>query len=231
MSLCINVEHLTKSYGDHVVIRDLTLAVEEGDVVVCQGPSGIGKSTFLRCLTYLEPFQQGVVRVGDLELRAGIDPRREKETIKLIRERLGFVFQFFNLFPHLTVLENLTIGPIEVLKEDPAEVRERAMGLLRRVGLEAKASMHPHALSGGQQQRVGIARALCMRPKAVLFDEPTSSLDPEMKGEIVNVMADLAGDGLTMIVVTHEPAVLQGIARRIVKFGPQCTILEDRRIG
>ncbi len=230
MSLCINVERLSKSYGRHEVIRDLSLAIEEGDVVVCQGPSGIGKSTFLRCLTHLEPFEQGSIRVGDLTLRAGMDPRREKETIKLVRERLGFVFQFFNLFPHLTVLENLAIGPLKVLGEPAEVVRERALGLLDRVGLAEKADAHPHALSGGQQQRVGIARALCMKPRAILFDEPTSSLDPEMKGEIVNVMADLAGDGLTMVVVTHEPAVLDRIAKRIVKFGPQCTILEDRRV-
>ena len=229
MSLRIEVENLTKSYGASVVVRDLSIAVDEGEVVVFQGPSGIGKSTFLRCLTYLEPFQKGVVRAGGTVLRANMDERRERKKIQVVREKLGFVFQFFNLFPHLTVLENLMIGPIQVLKTPPEEARREAMRLLERVGLGAKAQSHPGALSGGQKQRVGIARALAMKPKAILFDEPTSSLDPEMKQEIVRVMEDLTRDRLTMLVVTHEPAFIERIATRIVKFGPQCQVLSDER--
>ncbi len=223
----IEVKNLSKFYGNHEVVKDLNLTVDEGDVIVFKGPSGVGKSTFLRCLTYLEPFQQGTVSVGDVELYADMDVRKEKLKIKSVRERLGFVFQFFNLFPHLTVLENLTIGPIQVLKEHPEQARENALKLLKHVGLEQKAAAHPQSLSGGQQQRVGIARALAMHPKAVLFDEPTSSLDPEMKEEIVKVMSDLAKDGLTMLIVTHEPVFIEKIATRIIKFGHQCRILDD----
>lgn len=227
MSLCIDVAGLTKVFGDHTVIQDLSLKVEEGEIVVFKGPSGVGKSTFLRCLTYLEPFQQGVIRVGPWSLHAGMDLRREAKTITMIREQLGFVFQFFNLFPHLTVLQNLTLGPVKVLGLPVEQAEEEGMSLLKRVGLAEKALLHPHALSGGQKQRVGIARALAMKPKAVLFDEPTSSLDPEMKGEIVEVMEDFADDGLTMLVVTHEPQVMEKIATRVVRFGPRCAVLSD----
>lgn len=223
----IEIKNLSKYYGNHLVVKDLNLTVNEGEIVVFKGPSGIGKSTFIRCLTYLEPFQKGNVQIGDLRLSANMDIRKEKLKIKSVRERLGFVFQFFNLFPHLTVLENLTIGPIKVLNEPPQEAHEKATQLLKRVGLEHKTSVYPASLSGGQQQRVGIARALAMRPKAILFDEPTSSLDPEMKEEIVKVMADLAKDGLTMLIVTHEPVFIERIATRIVTFGPQCFIVDD----
>ncbi len=229
MSLCIKVDGLTKYYKDHLVIDGLTLSVDEGEVVVFQGPSGVGKSTFLRCLTYLEPFQKGSVRAGDLELRAGMDLKIDYPTIQLVRERLGFVFQFFNLFPHLTVLQNLTIGPTKVLKLPEEKATAEAMALLKRVGLEQKAGAFPAALSGGQQQRVGIARALAMHPRAVLFDEPTSSLDPAMKHEIIEVMEGFARDGLTMLIVTHEPAFIQRIATRTVEFGPHCKILSDDR--
>ena len=229
MSLCIRVDHLSKFYGDHLIVKDLSLTINEGEVIVFKGPSGIGKSTFLRCLTYLEPFQAGAVRVGDLEIRANLNIQKEKEKIKLLRKQLGFVFQFFNLFPHMTVLQNLTIGPIKVLGEDSSEVRERALRLLTRVGLAPKANAYPSSLSGGQQQRVGIARALAMNPKAILFDEPTSSLDPEMKREIVEVIDDFACDGLTMLIVTHESAVIERIATRIIKFGAQCLIESDER--
>jgi len=227
MPTCIKVENLSKYYGDHQVVKDLNLTVNEGDVIVFKGPSGVGKSTFLRCLTYLEPFQRGAVNIGDIQLSANMDIRKEKLKIKLVRERLGFVFQFFNLFPHLTVLENLTIGPVQVLKEPPEKARVNALRLLQHVGLDQKANAYPSSLSGGQQQRVGIARALAMHSKAILFDEPTSSLDPEMKEEIVKVMADLAKDGLTMLIVTHEPVFIEKIATRIIRFGPQCSILDD----
>jgi ABC-type polar amino acid transport system ATPase subunit len=227
MSLCIEVEGLSKSYKDHRVIEGLSLKVEEGETVIFKGPSGVGKSTFLRCLTYLEPFQEGLVRVGSWTLHANMDQRREQKTITMIREQLGFVFQFFELFPHLTVLRNLTLGPVKVLNLPEAQAESEAMALLKRVGLAEKARLYPHMLSGGQKQRVGIARALAMRPKAILFDEPTSSLDPEMKGEIVEVMEDFADDGLTMLVVTHEPQVMEKIASRVVRFGPGCAVVSD----
>ncbi len=230
MSLCIEVHQLTKFYKDHCVIKALNLHVDQGEVVVFRGPSGVGKSTFLRCLTYLEPFQEGSVQVGELTVRAGMDIRKERATIRSVRQQLGFVFQFFNLFPHLTVLENLTLGPVRVLNRSKEEVKEEAMQLLKRVGLEHKASAFPQALSGGQRQRVGIARALAMRPRAILFDEPTSSLDPEMKEDIVQVMEGCARDGLTMLIVTHEAAFIDRIATRIVKFGPQCVIESDARL-
>jgi polar amino acid transport system ATP-binding protein len=156
-----------------------------------------------------------------------MDVRRERLTIRKIRQQIGFVFQFFNLFPHLTVLDNISIGPLKVLKRPAGEVREEAMQLLRRVGLEQKAGAYPHSLSGGQRQRVGIARALAMHPKVILFDEPTSSLDPEMKEEIVQVMEGCAKDGLTMLIVTHEPAFIERIATRLVRFGTYCKIESD----
>lgn len=230
MSLCIRVENLSKYYKDHLIIDNLSLSIEEGELVVFQGPSGIGKSTFLRCLTFLEPFQKGRVTVGDLTIHANMDMVKERAMIQSLRKSLGFVFQFFNLFPHLTVLENLTLGPVKVLMESSRKARENSMNLLRRVGLEHKAEAYPGALSGGQRQRVAIARALAMHPRAILFDEPTSSLDPEMKEEIVRVIEDLAKDGLTMLLVTHEPVFLEKIAKRVIKFGSLCTIVSDDRI-
>lgn len=224
----IEIKNLGKSYGDHEVIQNLSLEIHPGEIIVFKGPSGIGKSTLLRSLTYLEPFQKGSIRVGEYILNANLDRRKERETIRHVRTQLGFVFQFFNLFPHLTVIENLMLAPVEVLKKDKAEVRKEALALLARVGLSEKADFYPNQLSGGQRQRVGIARALAMKPKAILFDEPTSSLDPEMKGEIVRVMEDLSKDGMTMLIVTHEPAVVEGIATRIIQFGPGLTILSDK---
>ena len=224
----IKVEHLSKFYKDHQVIKDLDIVIEEGEIVVFTGPSGIGKSTFLRCLTYLEPFQNGTVRVDDLTLHANMDEKKERKKIRSVRTQIGFVFQFFNLFPHLTVLENLTIGPAQVLNVSSEKAREEAFRLLRRVGLEEKAYVHPGALSGGQRQRVGIARALAMHPKAIFFDEPTSSLDPEMKQEIVDVMENCAKDGLTMLIVTHEAAFIERMATRLIKFGAQCKIESDQ---
>ena len=224
----INIKNLAKNYGDHKIIQDLSLQIDPGEVIVFKGPSGIGKSTFLRCLTYLEPFQNGSIQVGEHILNANLDRRKERETIRAVRTQLGFVFQFFNLFPHLTVLENLTLGPVQVLKRSPNQVHEEVLHLLERVGLAEKANFLPGQLSGGQRQRVGIARALAMKPKAILFDEPTSSLDPEMKGEIVRVMNTLAKDGMTMLIVTHEPAVVEGIATRIVSFGKGLEVLSDK---
>jgi polar amino acid transport system ATP-binding protein len=219
----IKVEHLHKRYGDHVIIEDLSLTIAQGEIVIFQGPSGIGKSTFLRCLTFLEPFQKGVIEVGNVGANAGMNEIDHHDTILAIRAQLGYVFQFFNLFPHLSVLDNLMIGPVKVLKEAPQEARERALAMLKRVGLEHKTHMHPGALSGGQQQRVAIARALAMRPKGILFDEPTASLDPTMKSEMIKVIQDVQ-DGLTMLIVTHEPGVVERIATRIVTFGEKCRI-------
>jgi ABC-type polar amino acid transport system ATPase subunit len=221
----IKVEGLHKAYGDHVVIDSLDLAVDQGEIVVLQGPSGIGKSTLLRCLTYLEPFQRGMVRVGNAAVKPGLDEKRDHDTIVQVRGQLGFVFQFFNLFPHLTVLENITVGPVRVLGEPFEQARRTALSLLDRVHLSHKASAYPNALSGGQQQRVGIARALAMHPKGVLFDEPTSSLDPAMKDEIIEVIEDFAKDGLTMILVTHEPQIIQRIVHRVITLGPGCRIM------
>ena len=225
----IKVKNLGKSYGKNEIIRDLSLDISSGEVIVFKGPSGIGKSTLLRSLTYLEPFQKGSIEVGNYVLNANLDRRKERETIRAVRTQLGFVFQFFNLFPHLTVIENLMLGPVEVLKKEKSIVREEALKLLARVGLSEKADFYPGQLSGGQRQRVGIARALAMKPKAILFDEPTSSLDPEMKGEIVRVMEDLAKDGMTMLVVTHEPAVVEKIATRIIQFASGLEIVSDKK--
>ena len=225
----INVEGLYKSFKNNVVIRKMDLDVEEGEMLILKGPSGIGKSTFLRCLTYLEPFQEGTVRVGELTLKAGIGEHGDGETIRLISQRMPLLFQFFNLFPHLSVLNNITIGPIKVLNKDPELARKDAIELLRRVGLEHNMHMYPSALSGGQCQRVAIARALAMNPKALLLDEPTSSLDPDTKKEIVDIITDLTREALTMIIVTHEAAFIEHIATRIIQLGPQCTVLSDEK--
>ncbi len=220
----IKVDHLTKRFGDQVIIDNLSLAVKEGETVVFQGPSGIGKSTFLRCLTYLEPFQKGTIEVGGIHIQAGMNEERDHDTILALRKQMGFVFQFFNLFPHLTVLENLIIGPLQVLHEPEEQARQEALRLLERVGLEKKASKSPLSLSGGQQQRVAIARALAMHPRALLLDEPTSSLDPAMKKDIVQAIKEFKKDHLTILIVTHEPDVVESIATQVVTFGHACRI-------
>lgn len=229
MQSFIKIENLKKTFKENVVINDLNLTVNDSEIVIFKGPSGIGKSTFLRCLNYLEKFEQGTIYVGDLKLYANMDQNKQAHTIQLARERLSFLFQFFNLFPHLTVLNNLTIGPIKVLNKNPKETQEEAMQILKRVGLENKAHVYPASLSGGQCQRVALARALAMHPKALLLDEPTSSLDPDTKKEIVDVIEDFTREKLTMLIVTHEAAVIERIATRVIKLGPQCTILSDER--
>ncbi|MEK7287871.1 MAG: ATP-binding cassette domain-containing protein, partial [Elusimicrobiota bacterium] len=172
----IEIRGLSKCFGAHWIIWNLYMSIGEGEIVVLRGPSGVGKSTFLRCLTYLEPFDEGNVRVGSLHLRPRMDERRDHRAIVAVRQQLGFVFQSFNLFPHLSVLDNITIGPVKALGRPAQEVRAEALALLRRIGLDHKAQAYPGSLSGGQQQRVGIARALAMRPKGILLTSPLQAL-------------------------------------------------------
>ena len=204
------MKNLKKNFGRLEVLKDINLEIEEGEVVCLIGPSGSGKSTFLRCLNRLEDITDGLVMVdGHLMSDKKID-------LNKIRENIGMVFQHFNLFPHLTVLENITIAPVELKKMTKAQAREKAMELLDKVGLAEKAEVYPAQLSGGQKQRVAIARALAMGPDIMLFDEPTSALDPEMVGEVLEVMKQLAADGMTMVVVTHEMGFAREVADRVV---------------
>lgn len=206
----VDARGLCKWFGGTQVLRDFTLAVKEGEVVVICGPSGSGKSTFLRCLNRLEPFQKGELSVNGTALHQG------RVDVNAFRRDIGFVFQQFHLFPHLTVRQNVTLAPIQIRGLGPAEARELADQLLARVRIPEKADAYPAQLSGGQQQRVAIARALAMRPRLMLFDEPTSALDPEMILEVLDVMRDLAQEGMTMLVVTHEMGFAREVADRIV---------------
>ncbi len=214
-ALMVQAVGLAKSFGHNQVLRDITLEVKTGEVTCLIGPSGSGKSTFLRCINHLEKHDRGELlvdgtRVG-YDLRDGKLHERTPKDIAHARSSIGMVFQRFNLFPHLTALANVTLGPVKVRGMSPADAKARATELLERVGLAAKADAYPSQLSGGQQQRVAIARALAMDPKLMLFDEPTSALDPELVGEVLDVMKDLARSGMTMIVVTHE----MGFAREV----------------
>ncbi|MBQ3031283.1 MAG: amino acid ABC transporter ATP-binding protein [Anaerotignum sp.] len=206
----VKVEQLKKSFGSLEVLKGIDLEVKEGEVVCLIGPSGSGKSTFLRCLNKLEETTAGTVIVDDNDIT---DP---KCNINKIRENIGMVFQQFNLFPHLNVLENIMLAPVDRKKMSKEEAKETAERLLATVGLAEKASEYPANLSGGQQQRVAIARALAMKPDIMLFDEPTSALDPEMVGEVLEVMKQLARDGMTMIVVTHEMGFAREVADRVI---------------
>ena len=204
----IEIKGLCKSFGDHEVLKGIDQNVEEGEVLCMVGPSGSGKSTMLRCINRLEEPTGGEIYIdGELVTEANVDAMRTK---------MGMVFQSFNLFPHKSVLENLTIGPINVKKADKKESEEKGVALLERVGLAEKANEYPRNLSGGQQQRVAIARALAMDPEVMLFDEPTSALDPEMVGEVLDVMKSLARDGMTMIVVTHEMGFAKEVADKVI---------------
>lgn len=219
----IRVDGLIKHHGPLQVIKGISLTVEKGHVDAIIGPSGGGKSTFLRCLNGLERFQGGRVSIGDAAhgadtLGPDTHPARDAALLQRVRQRVGFVFQQFNLFPHLTVLGNLTLAPTVVRGEPEALARQRAERLLDRVGLRAKKDAFPRALSGGQQQRVSIARALVMEPEVILFDEPTSALDPVMAGEVLKVMEDLARGGQTMLVVTHSMSFARGVADRVHVF-------------
>ena len=226
MSLAVNVKNLVKFYGEHQIIKDLSIDIDSGSRVVFQGPSGIGKSTFLRCLTGLETFQNGTVEAGKIILRADMTEQTDPEMIRQMRMQMGYVFQFFNLFPHLTILENIILAPTLIQKISKEQAVSDAENLLKKLDLISKINKYPHELSGGQAQRVGIARALAMRPQVMLFDEPTSSLDPEMKKELVHVIEKFEV-GLTMLIVTHEPYFVEGIATRIIKFGSGLVIEED----
>jgi ABC-type polar amino acid transport system ATPase subunit len=206
----VRVESLVKSFGDHVVLDGIDLAVATGEVLVVIGPSGSGKSTLLRCINLLERIDSGRIYVEGLEI-TGRGAR-----VAEIRQRIGIVFQQFNLFPHLKVIDNLTLAARRIKKMPRREAEKRAHELLARVGLDEKARQYPHQLSGGQQQRVAIARALMMRPRVMLFDEVTSALDPELVGEVLIVMRDLARDGMTMLVVTHEMQFAREVGDRVI---------------
>ena len=216
----IKVCNLTKSFGSTKVLKGMNLDIVKGEVVVVIGPSGSGKSTFLRCLNLLEIPSSGTVEFE------GTNLTDKTVDINKLREKMGMVFQGFNLFPHKTVLENITLAPMKVKHKTKEDAEKLAFSLLKKIGLEEKASSYPSQLSGGQKQRIAIARALAMEPDVMLFDEPTSALDPEMVGEVLNVMKDLAKDGMTMIVVTHEMGFAKEVGDRIL-FMDQGDILED----
>jgi general L-amino acid transport system ATP-binding protein len=216
----IEFEQVNKWFDQFHVLRDINLTVSTGERIVICGPSGSGKSTLIRCINRLEEHQQGRITVAGIELR---DDARSTDAV---RRQVGMVFQQFNLFPHLTVLENLTLSPIWVGKVKPEEARERAMQQLHRVRIAEQADKYPLQLSGGQQQRVAIARALCLTPQIMLFDEPTSALDPEMIQEVLDVMVELANQGITMLCVTHEMGFARAVADRVV-FMDQGQIIEQ----
>ncbi|MDD6023643.1 MAG: amino acid ABC transporter ATP-binding protein [Oscillospiraceae bacterium] len=206
----ITVNHLTKAFGDHVVLEDINEHIAPGEKVVIIGPSGSGKSTFLRCLNLLEQPTSGQI------LFDGTDITDPKTDINELRQRMGMVFQHFNLFANLTVEKNLTLAPVKLKLMSKAEAHAEALRLLERVGLPDKADAYPSQLSGGQKQRIAIARSLMMKPKMMLFDEPTSALDPEMVGEVLEIMKELARDGMTMAVVTHEMGFAREVATRVL---------------
>jgi ABC-type polar amino acid transport system ATPase subunit len=214
----IAVTNLHKRHGALAVLRGVTLDVNEGEVAVIVGPSGGGKSTFLRCINGLETFDEGEIRVGEHRLEPGDHDHRELEVLRQVRRQVGFVFQQFNLFPHLTVLGNVIEAPVQVLGMSRDAAVERGTQLLDRVGLRDKLHERPERLSGGQQQRVAIARALAMQPRAILFDEPTSALDPRMTAEVLSVLTDLASAGQTMVVVTHAMGFARRAASRVHVF-------------
>lgn len=216
----IKVEGLTKSFGDVHVLKGVDIEIKKGEVVVVIGPSGSGKSTFLRCLNRLEEPTDGNIYLEDVNITL------PNTNINLHRQKMGMVFQQFNLFPHMTILKNMTLAPMKLLKKSKTDAENTAMELLRRVGLQDKALTYPSQLSGGQKQRVAIVRALAMNPEVMLFDEPTSALDPEMVGEVLEVMKELAKSGMTMVVVTHEMGFAREVADRVI-FIDEGVIMED----
>lgn len=216
----INVENLSKNFGDLKVLKNISTTVNKGEVISIIGPSGSGKSTFLRCINKLEEPTEGHIYID------GMDLMDKNTDINKIRERVGMVFQHFNLFPNMTVLENLTLSPTMVKKESKEEAEKYALYLLEKVGLSDKANSYPTQLSGGQKQRIAIARALAMKPEVILFDEPTSALDPEMIKEVLDVIRDLAKEGMTMLIVTHEMGFAKNVGNRIL-FMDNGEIIED----
>ena len=216
----ITLKNVSKWYGHFQVLTDCSTEEKKGEVVVVCGPSGSGKSTLIKTVNGLEPVQQGVITVD------GTVVNDKKTDLAKLRSRVGMVFQHFELFPHLSIIENLTLAQVKVLKRDKKPARDKAQKLLERVGLSAHAEKFPAQLSGGQQQRVAIARALCMDPIAMLFDEPTSALDPEMINEVLDVMVELANEGMTMMVVTHEMGFARKVANRVI-FMDEGKIVED----
>ncbi|MBB3640663.1 amino acid ABC transporter ATP-binding protein [Variovorax atrisoli] len=216
----IEISHVDKSYGTFQVLTDCTTQVRKGEVVVVCGPSGSGKSTLIKCVNALEPFQRGRITVD------GVSVGEPKTDLNKLRARVGMVFQHFELFPHLSIEDNLSIAQVKVLKRPASEARAASMALLQRVGMRAHAHKFPSQLSGGQQQRVAIARALAMNPVAMLFDEPTSALDPEMVNEVLDVMVELAREGMTMMCVTHEMGFARKVANRVI-FMDRGRIVED----
>ena len=216
----LKIENLTKEYEGQKILDGINLEVKQGDVLVVVGPSGCGKSTLLRCINALEPIQGGTIKLQGMDIRKG------SKNITTLRQKIGMVFQSYELFPHLTVLDNITLAPVKVQKRDKAEARKEAMELLERVGLADKAKSYPRQLSGGQKQRVAIVRALCMHPEILLFDEVTAALDPEMVREVLDVMLDLAKQGKTMLIVTHEMQFAKAVADKVI-FIDQGKIVEE----
>jgi len=216
----IKVDHLTKKFGDHLVLDDITQHINQGEKVVIVGPSGSGKSTFLRCMNLLEEPTSGTIEFD------GVDMTSPKTDINKMRQHMGMVFQHFNLFPNMTVQQNITLAPVKTGLMNTEQANEEAKKLLERVGLPDRADSYPSALSGGQKQRIAIVRALAMHPKVMLFDEPTSALDPEMVGEVLEVMKELAEDGMTMAVVTHEMGFAREVGSRVL-FMADAKILEE----
>lgn len=230
-SVVLKVEHLKKSFGDNHVLKDISFDLKEGEVLSIIGPSGSGKSTLLRCITQLEIMNAGAVSVNGKDMVVGIDKNGAAKyapanVLREIRLSTGLVFQNFNLFPHLSVLQNLTIAPIRVLGMNREEARSRGRKLLKQMGLETKEKAYPCELSGGQQQRVSIARALAMQPKILFFDEPTSALDPELTGEVLKIIKGLADQKMTMVIVTHEMAFARDVANKVI-FMDQGVIVEQ----
>jgi general L-amino acid transport system ATP-binding protein len=231
----VRVAGLRKAHGAREILRGIDAEVNEGETIVVVGPSGGGKSTFLRCLNGLNPFDAGAVEIAGFTLRPRTPP--DAPQLRLLREQVAMVFQSFNLFPHLTVLQNVSLAPVYVRRDSPAAAKERALELLGRVGLRDRAESRPAQLSGGQQQRVAIARALAMQPRVLLLDEPTSALDPQMRGEVLGVLRDVARSSMTMLMVTHEMSFARAAATRVwvfdegrlVEDGPPAEVCDNPR--
>lgn len=221
----ISIKNLHKSFGNNEILKGIDLEINDGETVVIIGPSGSGKTTLLRCINLLEIPEKGTISIGSRGIQFRENKKLDKSEVLALRKQTGMVFQGFNLFPHMTVIENIMEGQITVLKRPKDEARDKALNLLKKVGLEDKSNEYPFQLSGGQQQRVAIARSMAMEPNVLLFDEPTSALDPELAEEVLNVMKELAHEGMTMVVVTHKMSFARNVAHKVV-FMEQGTIVE-----